>query len=60
MNFIAIKIDKPDMSVSQQAQLTPSILEVGSAVQFNDPVWYGVIKEIGKHIAEVETVSYCK
>ena len=55
--YIAVKIDKPD---TQQTQLTLPTLEVGSAVQFGDPVWYGVIKEISKDIVEVETVSYCK
>ena len=40
------------------------MLEVGSAIQFGDPVQYGTIKRIeedpilNKEIAEVETVSY--
>ena len=53
--------DKPNMPVLQQAQ---PMLEVGSAVEFGDPVQFGVIRWIKidpvvhKEMVEVEMVSY--
>ena len=51
------------MSETVQAKPISAMLEVGSVVQFGDPVQYGVIKRIeedpisNKEIAKVETVS---
>ena len=62
--FIAVKGKEPDklhIPDSQQAQL---MLEVGSEVEFGDPVQYGVIQQIKidpvvhKKMVEVEMVCY--
>ena len=48
----------------QEAQPIAQLLEVGSAIQFGDPVQYGTIKRIeqefvpNKEIAEIEKVNY--
>ena len=53
--------DKPNIPVSQKAQ---SMLEVGSAVEFGDPLQYGVIRQFNinpvvlKQMVTVEMVGY--
>jgi len=42
---------------SKLAQHISAKLEVGTLVQFGNPVQYGVIKKIETPVAEVETVS---
>ena len=57
--------NKPKTSESALRQAKPisAMLEVGSVVQFGDPVRYGTIKRIeedpisNKEIAKIETVS---
>ena len=56
--------DKPIVSASQHVQPVPQMLEVGSTVEFGDPLQYGVIKSIehdpdwNKEVAKVEMVSH--
>ena len=48
--------DKP----SKGAQFIPQNFDVGSLIQFGDPLEYGVIKELQNECAVVEMVRYTK
>ena len=62
----AREYNEPSASALQQSELIPPVpmFEVGSAIQFGDPVQYGTIKRIEEdltlntEVAEVEMVSY--
>ena len=58
------KSDKENMVAAQKAQSNLPLLEVGSAIQYGDPVQYGTIERLEddpvlkKRIADVELVNY--